>query len=35
MKLGLGLHLWAGDEYYLDKQLEKKRQEKKINLQSA
>lgn len=24
MKLGLGLHLWAGEEYYLDKKLEKK-----------
>ena len=35
MKLGLGLHLWAGDEYYLDKQLEKKRENKKINLRSA
>ena len=22
MKIGLGLHLWAGDEYYLDKKLE-------------
>ena len=22
MKVGLGLHLWAGEEYYLDKKLE-------------
>ena len=22
MKIGLGLHLWAGEEYYLDKKLE-------------
>ncbi|MAE32951.1 MAG: hypothetical protein CL493_01335 [Actinobacteria bacterium] len=35
MKLGLGLHLWAGDEYYLDKQLDKKDVKKKANLQSA
>jgi hypothetical protein len=35
MKLGLGLHLWAGDEYYLDKQLDKKGVKKKANLQSA
>ena len=35
MKLGLGLHLWAGEEYYLDKKLEKKSYIKKIDLQSA
>jgi hypothetical protein len=35
MKLGLGLHLWAGEEYYLDKQLDKKEVGKKTKLQSA
>ena len=35
MKLGLGLHLWAGEEYYLDKQLDKKEIGKKTKLQSA
>ena len=29
------LHLWAGEEYYLDKQLDKKEIGKKTKLQSA
>ena len=35
MKIGLGLHLWAGDEYYLDKKLSGEKNAKKIKLQSA
>jgi len=27
MRLGVGLHLWAGDSYYLDRALEKQRKE--------
>jgi len=27
MRLGVGLHLWAGDNYYLDKALEKRGQD--------
>jgi hypothetical protein len=29
MKIGLGLHLWAGDEYYLDKKLSGEKNAKK------
>ena len=35
MKIGLGLHLWAGDEYYLDKKLSGEKNPSKIKLQSA
>ena len=35
MKLGLGLHLWAGEEYYLDKQLDRKGLKRESKLQSA
>ena len=36
MKIGLGLHLWAGEEYYLDKKLEESNPTKKnISLQTA
>ena len=29
MRLGLGLHLWSGDDYFLDKQLHKQEQPEK------
>jgi hypothetical protein len=35
MKFGLGLHLWAGNEYYLDKKLSHEKDPNKIKLQSA
>ena len=35
MKVGLGLHLWAGEEYYLDKKLSEAERKKNIKLQSA
>jgi hypothetical protein len=35
MKIGLGLHLWAGNEYYLDKKLSGEKDSNKIKLQSA
>ena len=35
MKVGLGLHLWAGEEYYLDKKLSEAEGKKNIKLQSA
>ena len=36
MKIGLGLHLWAGKEYFLDKKLEESKPSgKKISLQTA
>ena len=35
MKVGLGLHLWAGEEYYLDKKLSEAEGKKNIKLQSS
>ena len=35
MKTGLGLHLWAGDEYYLDKKLNDDKSQKNLKLKSA
>ena len=35
MKIGLGLHLWAGTEYYLDKKLSGEKDSNKLKLQSA
>ena len=35
MKVGLGLHLWAGEEYYVDKKLSEAEGKKNIKLQSA
>ena len=35
MKIGLGLHLWAGEEYYLDKKLNDDKSKKNLKLKSA
>ena len=35
MKIGLGLHLWAGEEYYLDKKLNDVKSKKNLKLKSA
>jgi hypothetical protein len=32
MRLGLGLHLWTGDSYFLDKSLEKRLAEQQETL---